>query len=203
MMDRQPQWQNPDTFIENVRESLAQHDKQTLILRDVPLSPAAVLVPLFEKDGEFHILLTKRTEMLEYHKGQICFPGGGRHETDRDLRDTALRETFEEVGVRPEDVRILGELDSMGTFTSNFLITPYVGVIPYPYEFKVSFDEIESLIQVPVSELLDENNYREEVYDLDGSIMTGFVFDYRGEVIWGATARILRQLIELAFKGST
>jgi len=148
-------------------------------------------------------LLTKRTEMLEYHKGQICFPGGGRHETDRDLRDTALRETFEEVGVRPEDVRILGELDSMGTFTSNFLITPYVGVIPYPYEFKVSVDEIESLIQVPVSELLDENNYREEVYDLDGSIMTGFVFDYRGEVIWGATARILRQLIELAFKGST
>lgn len=203
MMDRQPQWQNPDTFIENVRESLAQHDKQTLILRDVPLSPAAVLVPIFEKDGEFHILLTKRTEMLEYHKGQICFPGGGRHETDRDLRDTALRETFEEVGVRPEDVRILGELDSMGTFTSNFLITPYVGVIPYPYEFKVSVDEIESLIQVPVSELLDENNYREEVYDLDGSIMTGFVFDYRGEVIWGATARILRQLIELAFKGST
>jgi len=198
-MNRQPPGQNRDTFIENVRKALAQHDKQTLILRDVPLSPAAVLVPLFEMEGKFHILLTKRTETVEYHKGQICFPGGGRHETDRDLKDTALRETFEEVGVKPEDVRILGELDSIGTVSSNFLITPYVGVIPYPYEFKISVDEIESLIEVPLSALRDEKNYREEVYDLDGSIMTGFVFDYQGEVIWGATARILRQLIEVVF----
>jgi len=198
-MSRQPRGKNPDTFIENVRKALAQHDTQTLILRDVPLSPAAVLVPLFEKEEDFHILLTKRTETVEYHKGQICFPGGGRHETDRDLKDTALRETFEEVGVKPEDVRVLGELDSIGTVSSNFLITPYVGVIPYPYEFQVSVDEIESLFEVPISELRDEKNYREEVYDLDGSIMTGFVFDYQGEVIWGATARILRQLIEIAF----
>lgn len=163
------------------------------------MSPAAVLVPLFAKDGHFHILLTKRTETLLYHKGQICFPGGARHEIDRDLKDTALRETFEEIGVNPGDVRILGELDSMGTVTSNFLITPYVGAIPYPYEFRVSVDEIDSLIEVPLSELRDEKNYREEVYDLDGSIMTGFVFDYQGEVIWGATARILRQLIEIVF----
>jgi 8-oxo-dGTP pyrophosphatase MutT (NUDIX family) len=198
-MDRQPSGQNRDTFIEDVRKALALHDKQTLILRDVPLSPAAVLVPLLEKEGEFHILLTKRTETVGYHKGQICFPGGGRHETDRDLKDTALRETFEEVGVKPEDVRVLGELDSIGTVSSNFLITPYVGVIPYPYESQVSVDEIESLIEVPLSALRDEKNYREEVYDLDGSIMTGFVFEYQGEVIWGATARILRQLIELVF----
>ena len=144
-------------------------------------------------------MLTKRTETLEYHKGQICFPGGARHEDDRDLKDTALRETFEEVGVNPKDVRILGELDSMGTITSNFLITPYVGVIPYPCEFKVSDDEIESLIEVPISALLDENNYREEVYELDGELLTGIVFEYQGSVIWGATARILKQLIEIAF----
>ncbi len=198
-MSRQPPGNNLDTFIENVREALALHEKQTLILRDVPLSPAAVLVPLFEKEGKFHILLTKRTETVEYHKGQICFPGGARHEADRDLRNTALRETFEEVGVDPDDVRVLGELDSMSTVSSNFLITPYVGVIPYPYEFRVSDDEIKSLIEVPISALRDENNYREEAYDLDGKILIGIVFEYQGDVIWGATARILRQLIELAF----
>ena len=144
-------------------------------------------------------MLTKRTETVEYHKGQICFPGGARHEADRDLRNTALRETFEEVGVDPDDVRVLGELDSMSTVSSNFLITPYVGVIPYPYEFRVSDDEIKSLIEVPISALRDENNYREEAYDLDGKILIGIVFEYQGDVIWGATARILRQLIELAF----
>lgn len=147
-------------------------------------------------------MLTKRIETLMYHKGQICFPGGARHEDDRDLKDTALRETFEEVGVNPQDVRILGELDSMGTITSNFLITPYVGVIPYPYEFKVSDDEIESLIEVPISALLDENNYIEEVYELDGELLTGIVFEYQGSVIWGATAQILKQFIEIAFSAS-
>lgn len=185
-------------FLDNLRNVLDQRVKQTIVLHDAPLSPAAVLVPLFQKGVEFHILFTKRTERLEYHKGQICFPGGARHQTDRDLKDTALRETFEEVGVKPEDVMILGELDSMGTVTSNFLITPYVGVIPYPYEFRVSADEIESLIEVPLSAMRDEKNYREEAYDLFGELLTGFVFEYQGNVIWGATARILRQLIEIA-----
>jgi 8-oxo-dGTP pyrophosphatase MutT (NUDIX family) len=198
-MNRQPPEQDSGMFLDNLRGVLDLRVKQTIILHNAPLSPAAVLVPLFEKGNEFHILFTKRTETLEYHKGQICFPGGARHETDRDLKDTALRETFEEVGVNPNDVRILGELDSMGTVTSNFLITPYVGIIPYPYEFQVSADEIETLIEVPISALLDEHNYREEAYDLNGELLTGFVFEYQGNVIWGATARIIRQLIEIAF----
>jgi 8-oxo-dGTP pyrophosphatase MutT (NUDIX family) len=198
-MNRQPPEQDSGMFLDNLRGVLDLRVKQTIILHNAPLSPAAVLVPLFEKGNEFHILFTKRTETLEYHKGQICFPGGARHETDRDLKDTALRETFEEVGVNPNDVRILGELDSMGTVTSNFLITPYVGIIPYPYEFQVSADEIETLIEVPISALLDEHNYSEEAYDLNGELLTGFVFEYQGNVIWGATARIIRQLIEIAF----
>ena len=188
-------------FVEQIRKVLAQREKQVVTFHNHPLSPAAVLLPLFNKNGEYHMLLTKRTETLMYHKGQICFPGGARHESDEDLVHTALRETHEEIGVEPRDVDVLGELDSMGTITSNFLITPYVGIIPYPYEFKVSYDEIESIIEVPLVELLDEKNCREEAYDLEGEILIGNVYDYQGNVIWGATARMLKQFLEIAYPG--
>ncbi len=178
---------------------LAQREKQTIILSDAPLTPAAVLLPIYEKEGEYYILFTKRTQKVEHHKGQISFPGGARHEHDRDLKDTALRETFEEIGVRPEDVTILGELDNMSTLTSNFLITPFVGIIPYPYEFIINEDEIEELVEVPLSALADERNYREEVYIIEGAPNMGRVFEYNGRVIWGATARILKQFLDLVF----
>lgn len=184
---------------EKIREILSQMEKQTIILTDAPLAPAAVLLPIYERDDEYYILFTKRTEKVEHHKGQISFPGGVCHEGDRDLRDTALRETFEEIGVRPEDVEILGELDKMGTATSNFLITPFVGIIPYPYEFTISRDEIEELVEVPISALLDEKNYHEELGVYQGIPYLGSFFDYKGKMIWGATARILKQFLDLVF----
>jgi len=176
---------------------LAQREKQTIVLSNAPLAPAAVLLPIYEKEGEYYILLTKRTQKVEHHKGQISFPGGARREQDCNLIDTALRETFEEIGVRPEDVEILGELDSMGTLTSNFLITPFVGIIPHPYKFIINRDEIEELVELPLSALADEKNYREEVYVIDGAPNMGSVFEYNGRVIWGATARILKQFLDI------
>ena len=125
---------------QRIIKALSRTKKQNIILTDTPLAPAAVILPLYQKDGEYHILFTKRTEHLEYHKGQVCFPGGGCDEQDKSLVDTALRETFEEIGVRPLDVEILGQLDNMGTVSSSFLITPFVGLIPYPYEFVVNRD---------------------------------------------------------------
>ena len=183
----------------NIKKVLAQREKRTIVLSNDPLVPAAVLLPFYEKEGEYYILLTKRTEKVEHHKGQISFPGGARHEQDRDLRDTALRETFEEIGVRPEDVEILGELDNMGTFTSKFLISPFVGIIPYPYEFIVNEDEIEELIEVPLSALADEKNYGEKAHEIDEVSYMGNVFEYNGRVIWGATAMMLKQLLDLVF----
>ena len=184
---------------EKIKQILSQRERQTIILTDVPLAPAAVLLPLYEREGEYWILFTKRTQKVEHHKGQISFPGGARDEGDRDLVDTVLRETYEEIGVKPEDVEILGELDRMGTITSNFLITPFVGIIPHPYEFTIARDEIEELVEVPVSALLDKNNYRQELQVYEGMTYPASFFEYKGKVIWGATARILKQFLDLVF----
>lgn len=204
MTDSRRQRKRPTTtygkrFRDKIRRILSQREKQTIVFTNAPLAPAAVLIPLYERDGEYYILFTKRTERLEHHKGQISFPGGARHQEDRDLLDTALRETFEEVGVKPGDVEILGELDRMGTVTSNFLITPFVGIIPYPYTFTVSEDEIEELVEVPISALLDKENYREERHEYEGRTYVGSFFDCGGKVIWGATAKILKQFLDLVF----
>jgi len=184
---------------QRIIKALSQTKKQNIILTNAPLAPAAVILPLYQKDGEYHILFTKRTENLEYHKGQICFPGGARDEEDKSLEDTALRETFEEIGVRPQDVEILGQLDNMGTVSSSFLITPFVGLIPYPYEFVVNPYEIEEVVEVPISALLDKNNYREEFQTHQGKNHLVCFYQYQGKVIWGATARILKQFLDLVF----
>lgn len=199
MSDSPSTAQNNKMLAKKISRILAQREKQTIVLTSAPLAPAAVLLPIYEKEGEYYILFTKRTQKVEHHKGQISFPGGARHEQDRDLKDTALRETFEEIGVRPGDVTILGELDNMSTLTSNFLITPFVGIIPYPYEFIINEDEIEELVEVPLSALADERNYREEVYIIEGAPNMGRVYEYNGRVIWGATARILKQFLDLVF----
>jgi 8-oxo-dGTP pyrophosphatase MutT (NUDIX family) len=187
---------------QEIKRILAEREKKVILFSNKPLHPAAVLIPIYKKDGDYYVLLTKRTEELEYHKGQICFPGGSHHEEDGNLQDTALRETYEEVGIRPEDVEILGELDSMGTLTSNFLITPYVGIIPYPYKFTLSQHEIDELIEVPFTALADDSNYWEEERTAEGVTGKASFYRYKDKVIWGATAKILKQLVDLAFKKS-
>jgi 8-oxo-dGTP pyrophosphatase MutT (NUDIX family) len=184
----------------DIKRILAGREKKVVLFSNKPLHPAAVLIPIYKKGGKYHVLLTKRTEELEYHKGQICFPGGSHHDEDGSLQDTALREAYEEVGIRPEDVEILGELDSMGTLTSNFLITPFVGIIPYPYKFTVSQHEIDELIEVSLSALADDSNYWEETRSAEGVTGKASFFKYKDKVIWGATARILKQLVDLTVK---
>ncbi len=184
---------------QRIIQALSQTKKQNIILTAAPLAPAAVLLPLYQKEGEYYILFTKRTEKVEHHKGQISFPGGARYEEDQSLEDTALRETFEEIGVRPQDVEILGQLDNMATVSSGFLITPFVGLIPYPYEFVVNADEIEELVEVPVSALIDKNNYWEESQIHQGRPYRGSFYRYQDKVIWGATAGILKQFLDLVF----
>ena len=177
---------------------LSQREKKTI--RDEGLIPSAVLVPLYEDGGEYHILFTKRTERVASHRGQVSFPGGTYDEGDGELKVTALRESYEEIGLRSADVEILGELDDEVSM-SNYVMTPFVARIPYPYEFKISQDEIDEVFAVPISTLLDRNNFREEdAQVVGGRSFARYTFQYRDHVIWGATARILKHFLDLVFE---
>ena len=179
---------------EKIKDILACRDKACI---DEPgLTRAAVLIPLFKKEGEYHVLLTRRTDTVRHHKGQISFPGG-RQDEGEDPRTTALREAREEVGIQEEDVRILGELDDMCTVATDFCISPLVGLIPYPYPFKISRQEIEEVIEVPLSALLDESKFHEELSERKGQPFHVCFYEHGKHVIWGATARILKQLMDL------
>ena len=181
-----------------ITEVLAQRKK--LVIKDSNLKSAAVLVVLFEKSGEYHVLFTQRTQIVEYHKGEVSFPGGTCDEEDENLLATALRESLEEIGLQPKDVEILGELDDTVTI-SDFVVSPFVAVIPHPYEFKLSATEVERLIEVPLSALLDRSNFREEIQFRDGKPHQVCFYSCGGNVIWGATARILKNFLDSVFPG--
>lgn len=159
--------------------------------------PSAVLVPIFCKEGEYHLLFTRRTEKVKYHKGQISFPGGARHKSDRTILDTALRETAEEIGLKEDAVEVVGKLDDVVTATSNYLVSPFVGFIPYPYDFKIQEFEVQEIIEVPISALLDKSCLSRKKEIAGGQEVSEFSYQYRDRVIWGATARILNQFLEI------
>jgi 8-oxo-dGTP pyrophosphatase MutT (NUDIX family) len=158
---------------------------------------AAVLLPLYNRDGHDHIVFIKRTEIVTEHKGQISFPGGSREEHDRTMLDTALRESDEEIGLKPGDVQVLGELDDEITTTSNFVVTPFVGIMPWPYRLVKNEIEVDEIIEVPISALMKEGCLRPDTEVLNGKIVDSCAYDYEGRVIWGATARILKRFMEI------
>lgn len=159
--------------------------------------PAAVLVPLFEEDGEARMILTKRPETLPTHQGQIAFPGGKLEPgTDADLAAAALREAHEEIGLPPDQVRIVAELDHIGTVVSSFSIAPFVGVVPGRPEVAPAPGEVDSVFDVAVSELLDDRTWRSERWDMPWVTDIEMPFyELPGETVWGATARILTNLL--------
>jgi 8-oxo-dGTP pyrophosphatase MutT (NUDIX family) len=179
---------------EKIREILACRGKAWI--QDDRLKQAAVLIPVFKKDGAYHLLFTRRTDRVEHHKGQISFPGGRQDPEDADLLDTALREAEEELGIRREDVRILGELDDICT-VSDFCVAPFVGLIPYPYPFRPNPHEIEEMIEVPLAVLLDPERSRREFREHGGLTWPVYFYEHGGHTIWGATASILKQLLDL------
>ncbi|HIH78199.1 MAG TPA: CoA pyrophosphatase [Halobacteria archaeon] len=157
-------------------------DRKRDLISDNSLRQSAVLVPLFKKDDDYNVLFIKRTENLTYHKGEISFPGGAR-ENNEDLKDTALRESHEEIGLKPHDVNVLGVLDDIRTVSSSFIVTPFVGIIPYPYNFIINNTEVQRIIIVPLSFFLDNVDTIEWRYD--------------GETIWGGTAFILKNFLSI------
>lgn len=177
-----------------LREALARREKRTIT--DAGLVPSAVLVPIYYKEGQCYILFTRRTEKVKEHKGQISFPGGARQDGES-LLETALRESAEEIGLAPADVEILGELDDTLTAVSNYIVTPFVGVVPWPYEFKADGWETDEMIKAPISVLLTNASREKKTEVIDGKKVTSYFYHYQGRVIWGATARILHQFLDI------
>lgn len=160
-----------------------------------PPRPAAVLVPLVRWADEWHLIFTRRTDTVEHHKGQVSFPGGATDPEDRSPEDTALREAEEEIGIRRSDVRLLGRLGEMVTI-SNFLVTPIVGVVPWPYELKVHDVEVGRVFTMPLAWLATSENWKEFLHEESGnSVIKYSHFD--GEQVWGITARITVNFIRV------
>lgn len=186
--------------LDDVRAALAEslrRDLHPTVLVDgqEPERPSAVLVALYEHAGAPHVLLTRRSWSLRAHGGEVSFPGGRAEAHDRDLVATALRESYEEVGIHPSMVEVVGRLDPLMTVSSRSMIVPYVGLLPELPEVDPDPREVEEVRHVSLAELLRDDVYREEIWTRDGHQRALWFFELHGDTVWGATASMLRQLL--------
>lgn len=179
-----------------LRDALADY-RPRVAAPAAKVEPAGVLVLLYEHGGVPHVVFQKRTDRVRDHKGQISFPGGAMDPGDPHVLHTALRETHEEIGVDPGHVDVLGQLDDMVT-VSNFLVTPYVGWLDrYPYEWHVSSHEVAYLLEVPLEHLLNPRNLIPDRRVINGREYTFQSYQFGDDLIWGATARMLGNFLDL------
>ena len=151
----------------------------------------------FEEDGEARLVLTKRPEHMPSHRGEIAFPGGTvQPDTDTTVLDAALREAEEEIGLPRAAVEVCAELDGISTVATRFTITPFVGLLAHRPALVPDPREVAAILDVALSELLDDGVYREERWDLGLPDRAIHFFELPGETVWGATARILASFLE-------
>lgn len=182
----------PNSWILEVRARLASPPPKRLQPGEESRQ-AAVLVPLFVDAGQVWTVLTKRSDNLPHHKSQIAFPGGGR-ELGEDSWTTALRETEEEIGLDPQRVLKLGELDEAST-PSGFQIVPCVGAVPFPLETTINGEEIDEIFAVPLSAFSDLRLVEDQLVTIDGQERYLRVYHVGSRRVWGLTARIIQNLM--------
>jgi 8-oxo-dGTP pyrophosphatase MutT (NUDIX family) len=184
-----------ETLRRRLDAALSQHPRVALDRSD--LISAAVLLPITDRGGP-HVLFTKKSDAVPHHKGQFSFPGGICEERDASRVETALREAWEEVRIPAEAVEVLGLLDDTATRATPFVITPVVGIIRGEVQFKADGREIERVIEVPLELLRDPSIFRTEIWERGGEPHPVHFYQVSVEdVVWGATARILKQFLEL------
>jgi 8-oxo-dGTP pyrophosphatase MutT (NUDIX family) len=163
-----------------------------------PPRPAAVLIPLLQAEAEWHVLFTRRTASLPEHSGQVAFPGGRADLDDPSPVATALREAYEEIGLQPQDVRILGQLPVLPTI-SNYAVTPIVGAMPWPYPFNLATDEVGRVFTIPLAWLADPANRTIRRRDLPppfDPVSVIYFNQFDGELLWGVSAQIVVNFLQ-------
>jgi 8-oxo-dGTP pyrophosphatase MutT (NUDIX family) len=178
-----------------IRNRLQEYEPRNVSAPD--RTPAAVLVPFFEQNGDLYLLFTKRTGHLQHHSGEICFPGGSREAVDRDLQATALRELEEEIAVSPQFVEVLGRLDDIKTVSSLFVVAPFVGFLKPNAPIAPNETEVEEILQIPFQHFFDPSIFREEPRMVDRRKIPVYYYQWESHTIWGLTARILKTLMEI------
>jgi len=161
----------------------------------LPRRKAAVLVPFVRRESALSVLFTRRTANLRTHAGQISFPGGAIEEGDADPVAAALRETFEETGIEPERVEPFGYLDGFET-VSGYFVSPVAGFVSGDYCVKPDPQEVAEVFEVPLDFILAPNRLRRFDFDWHGRTRTTFEFEWDGRRVWGATASILKNLLQ-------
>jgi 8-oxo-dGTP pyrophosphatase MutT (NUDIX family) len=189
---------DPVNLYRFIEKKLTRRKPKTYQYAKVPAKNAAVIIPLFYKDKQPCILFTKRTDKVEHHKGQISFPGGAHETNDQHLQETALRETWEEMGIRPEDMTVIGRTDNFLTNT-HFMVTPFVAHFSYPYAYLINKDEIEDIIEVPLRHLMKPETFRMEKWEKESIIWDIHYYHFDKEVIWGVTGFLLTNFLSLVF----
>ncbi len=186
--------------IDAIRNFLRSYTPKTM--NDAALTRAGVLMPFVATGNGLSLLLTKRTDRVEHHKGQISFPGGAVDDEDVDIVATALRETTEETGLTASAVEVLGMFDDFWTPTG-FIITPVIGYVKSIPALHPSPEEVEAVLQIPLSFFLDPTNERTVKMERNGTIYDVYFFRYDEHEVWGATAAMVRSFLRMVLSSQS
>lgn len=161
---------------------------------------SAVIVPFLPLNGNWHLIFEKKVKDNSQHAGQMAFPGGSKDKKDKSFLDTAIRETCEEIGICEDDLIILGEIKPTITLKTNFVIYPFAAIVKKPPPYRINKDEVEKLVFVPIDYLIKQHPFQRKKFIFEGKERITMVIPFEGEVIWGASARILDNFIPLLKK---
>ncbi|MGC8501823.1 NUDIX hydrolase [Desulfurella sp.] len=160
---------------------------------------AGVLIPFYKKDN-WEIYFIKRIDDGSIHSAQVAFPGGKKEPQDKNVKFTAIRETCEEIGIDHKNIEIVSQIEPTVTFSSNFIVYPFVGILKNN-NFCINKSEVDYVFSVPLDFLINKYPLKLQQFEYKGRIFTTYLIEYKSEIIWGATARILNNLLNHILRG--